>query len=154
MHARQSETNPLHFTISGHESQQPKAEALGRSLGLGIPKGCSGWRGPKGPQANNKSGFSATGHRLLLEPEATETSTESGIILASKTVAQDKARCVWATVLEIGHDAWSDKSTDFCEVGDKVLVGEYTGKFHTSPVDGKEYRFVNDLDVITPLRTV
>ena len=119
-----------------------------------IPKGSAGWRGAKGPQPGNKSGFSATGHRLLLEPEVTETVTESGIVLASKTVAQDKARCVWATVIEIGHDAWSDKSTDFCGVGDKVLVGEYTGKFHTSPVDGKEYRFINDLDVITPLRSV
>jgi len=135
--AKQDPRNPLHFIVSGHPAQM--------ELGLGVPKGHTGWR---------KSGFSATGHRLLLEPEATETSTESGIILASKTVAQDKARCVWATVLEVGHDAWSDKSTDFCEVGDKVLVGEYTGKFHISPVDGKEYRFINDLDVITPLRSV
>lgn len=114
-------------------------------------RGAFGWRARKGPQAANKSGFRATGHRLLLEPEPTETTTESGIVLTAKTVDQDRSKCVWATVLEIGHDAWNDKSTDFCDVGDKVLIGEYTGKFHVSPVDGKTYRFVNDLDIITPL---
>lgn len=110
-----------------------------------------GWRAAKGPQDSNRTGFRATGHRLLLEPEPVETATESGIILTKKVVDQDKSKGVWLTVVEIGYDAWSDKSTDYCDVGDKVLVGEYTGKFHTSPIDGKEYRFVNDLDIITPL---
>ena len=56
-----------------------------------------------------------------------------------------------ATVVEIGQDCWFDKSTDYCAVGDKVLVGQYTGKFHKSLLDGKEYRFVNDTDIITPV---
>ena len=116
--------------------------------------GTLGWRARKGPQATNRSGFRATGHRLLLQPEPVETATESGIILTRKVVDQDKSKGVWLTVVEIGHDAWSDKSTDFCDVGDKVLVGEYTGKFHVSPIDGQEYRFVNDLDIITPLVAV
>ena len=51
-----------------------------------------------------------------------------------------------------GYDAWADKATDFCQVGDRVLVGKYTGMFSTSPVDGKRYRFINDLDIITPLK--
>ncbi len=114
-------------------------------------KGTHGWRAHKGPQASNQSGFRATGHRLLLLPDPAETTTAGGIVLTTKIVAQDEAKCVWATVLEIGCDAWSDKSTDFCDVGDRVLIGEFTGKFHTSPRDSKRYRFVNDLDIITPL---
>ena len=84
--------------------------------------------------------------------EAVEEVTAGGIILQRKTVDAEKNLAVWATVVEIGHDCWADKSTDYCEVGDKVLVGQYAGKFHVSPEDGKEYRFLNDLDVITPLR--
>ena len=116
-----------------------------------VMKGYPGWRAYKGPHCDNVSGFRATGHRLLLLPDPVETKTESGLILTAKTVDQGRTKGVWATVLEIGCDAWSDKSTDYCEVGDRVLIGEYTGKFHTSPRDGKEYRFVNDLDIITAL---
>lgn len=118
-----------------------------------IEKGAAGWRARKGPQKENRSGFRATGHRLLLLAEAVEETTESGIILQRKTLEAEKNLSVWATVVEIGHDCWSDKRADFCDVGDKVLIGQYAGKFHTSPVDGKEYRFLMDLDVITPLVT-
>lgn len=116
-----------------------------------LMKGSRGWRASKGPMLSNKSGFRATGHRLLLIADAVEETTESGIILQRKTLDAEKNMSVWATVVEIGHDAWCDKSTDFCDVGDRVLVGQYTGKFHISPVDGKEYRFIQDLDIITPL---
>ena len=114
-----------------------------------------GWRTPnKGPNPENKSGFRATGHRVLLDVEEVEETTESGIVLMKKTVVAEANRAVICTVLEIGPDAWADKSTDYCEVGDRVLVGLYTGKFHDSPVDGKTYRFVSDLDIISPLPKV
>jgi co-chaperonin GroES (HSP10) len=110
-----------------------------------------GWRATKGPQASNTSGFRAVGHRVLLSPDIVEETTESGIVLVKKTQVAEKNMAVMCTVLEIGHDCWSDKSTDYCEVGDRVLIGTYTGKFHTSPVDGQEYRFVMDTDIISPL---
>ena len=110
-----------------------------------------GWRAQKGPQDSNKSGFRAVGHRVLLSPQEVEKKTASGIVLVDKTVNAEENMAVICTVLEIGHDAWSDKSTDYCQVGDRVLVGMYTGKFHVSPVDGKKYRFVMDTDVISPL---
>jgi co-chaperonin GroES (HSP10) len=110
-----------------------------------------GWRARKGPQSPNTSGFRATGFRILLEPAAVEETTESGIILVAKTIDKEKSVGVICRVVEIGWDAWADKSTDFCDVGDKVLVGQYTGKFHTSEKDGKEYRFVADLDILSTL---
>ena len=115
-------------------------------------QGSYGWRAAKGPQVENTSGFSATGHRLLLIGDPVEETTNSGIILQRKTVDAEMNISVWATVIEIGHDAWADKSTDYCEVGDRVLIGQYVGKFHKSPLDGKIYRFISDLDVITPLK--
>ena len=120
----------------------------------GPAYGERGWRAFKGPHPENKSGFAATGHRLLLLGDPVEEVTSGGIILQKKTVDAEKNLAVWATVVEIGHDCWSDKSTDYCQVGDRVLVGQYAGKLHESPVDGKTYRFLNDLDVITPLRKV
>jgi len=114
-------------------------------------KGEAGWRATKGYNPANRSGFRATGHRLLLVADAVEKTTESGIILQSKTVQAEQNLAVQATVIEIGHDCWLDKVADYCEVGDRVLVGQYAGKFHTSEVDGKVYRFINDLDIITPI---
>lgn len=108
-----------------------------------------GWRASKGPQTANTSGFRATGHRLLLISGEVETVTAGGIVLAQKTIDKERSANVYATVVEIGYDAWSDKSTDFCDVGDRVLIGQYTGKFETSKRDGKEYRFVTDLDIIS-----
>ena len=110
-----------------------------------------GWRAAKGPQESNKSGFRACGHRVLLQPEEVEKKTASGIVFVEKTVVAEENRAVICTVLEIGHDCWTDKSTDYCQVGDRVLVGLYTGKFHTSPIDGKTYRFVMDTDIVTPI---
>lgn len=119
-----------------------------------IPYGALGWRARKGPQEGNKSGFAAVGHRLVLLPDPVEEVTSGGIILQAKTVDAEKNLAVWATVVEIGHDAWSDKTTDFCDVGDRVLVGQYTGIFRESPVDKQIYRILNDLDVISPLRKI
>lgn len=114
-------------------------------------KGTAGWRAQKGYRDDNKSGFRATGHRLLLLADAVEKKTASGIILQDKTVTAEQNLAVTATVIEIGLDCWLDKVADYCEVGDRVLVGQYAGKFHTSEVDGKTYRFINDLDIITPV---
>lgn len=116
-----------------------------------VPYLAYGWRAEKGPVESNKSGFRAIGHRVLLLPEEVEKKTASGIVLVDKTVDAEEQRAQVCVVLEIGHDCWSDKSTDYCQVGDRVLVGMYTGKFHVSPVDGKKYRFVMDTDIISPL---
>jgi co-chaperonin GroES (HSP10) len=111
-----------------------------------------GWRSAnKGPNQDNKSGFRATGHRILLMTAPVEQFSAGGIALIEKTVIAEANRAVECIVLEIGPDAWADKSTDYCEVGDRVLIGQYVGKFHESPVDGKTYRFVADLDIISPL---
>ena len=110
-----------------------------------------GWRALKGPQVSNTSGFRACGHRVLLSPDEVEETSEGGIVLVKKTVVAEENMAVIATVLEIGHDCWTDKSTDYCQVGDRVLIGTYTGKFHISPKDGKKYRFVMDTDIISPL---
>lgn len=117
----------------------------------GPAKGTLGWRAQKGYHAANATGFRATGHRVLLSPDIVEEISAGGIVLPKKAVNAEKQTAVMATVIEIGLDCWRDKDADFCEVGDRVLIGQYTGKFHQSPKDGKEYRFVTDLDIISPI---
>lgn len=117
----------------------------------GPEKGTAGWRAQKGYSKSNATGFRATGHRVLLSPDIVEEISAGGIVLPTKAVNAEKQTAVMATVIEIGLDCWRDKDADFCEVGDRVLIGQYTGKFHKSPKDGKEYRFVTDLDIISPI---
>lgn len=114
-----------------------------------LQQGEHGWRAQKGYNTENKSGFRATGHRLLLVGQQVEEMTASGIVIPKKTAEATRDLSVLATVVEIGHDCWFDKSTDYCKVGDTVLVGQYTGKFHKSHIDGREYRFINDTDIIS-----
>ncbi len=110
-----------------------------------------GWRAWKGPQVSNKSGLRAVGHRVLIRMDTVEEVTSGGIVLASKTLDKERMAQVVATVVEIGYDAWADKSTDYCDIGDKVLVGQYSGKEEVSKKDGFTYRFISDLDVISPI---
>jgi len=128
----------LQKSMLGHSALEPQ-------------KGQIGWRAQKGPQAENQSGFRATGFRVLLKPEEVEEVTSGGIVLPKKTIEATENNAVICTVLEIGVDAWVDKQADYCDVGDRVLVGMYTGKFHVSPKDGKKYRFVADLDIISTI---
>ena len=104
-------------------------------LGLAVPEGSPGWRTTKGPVPSNQSGFRACGHRVLLIGQQKEEYAVStgGIMLPTATQQKEQQHQVIATVVEIGPDCWSDLSTDFCKVGDKVLVGQYVGKFHDSP---------------------
>ncbi len=110
-----------------------------------------GFRGPKGAHPDNKTGFRVTGYRLLLSPEGGETKTESGLVIPESAALNAETHNVLAQVIEVGEDCWKDNISDFCQVGDTVLVGKFAGKFEKSPVDGKRYRFLNDLDVIAVL---
>lgn len=134
------------------QEKQARAEVEAQKIEANKPVNRrQGWRAVKGPQKDNTSGFHATGHRILLLPDVVEEKSAGGIVLVSKTQKAEQDHAVIATVIEIGYDAWTDKSTDYCNVGDRVLIGQYTGKFHESPVDGKLYRFVQDLDIISPI---
>ena len=116
-----------------------------------LNQGDFGWRANKGPNPLNTSGFSAAGHRVLLLGKQKEEVTAGGIVLPQKAIDATQNLQVTAVVVEIGHDAWADKSTDYAQVGDEVLVGQYVGKFETSEVDGLIYRFVNDLDILSKI---
>ncbi len=114
-----------------------------------MSKNVEGFRTKKGYNEGNKTGLHAIGTMVLLQPLPVETKTESGLLLAPSVAMNERNRGVICKVIEIGPGCWTDQEHDFCEVGDWVLVGTYVGKFQKSYIDGKEYRLVRDLDILT-----
>ena len=120
-------------------------------MSAAVEKGFANWRTEKGPQPENTSGFHPTGHLLLLRGVQVQEikQTDWGFQLKEETAEAERSKSVLMDVIEIGPGCWNDQAHDFCAVGDSVLIGQYVGKFHTSYLDGLEYRFVKDLDILT-----
>ena len=96
----------------------------------------------------NTSGIHPKGHRVLVLPDPVEETTESGIILS---VGQQKDRERLAqlkgTIVELGNSCWHDQPEPWAAVGDHVIFGKYSGLIYKG-ADEKEYRIINDLDVV------
>lgn len=96
----------------------------------------------------NTSGIHPKGHRVLILPDPVEEVTQSGIILS---VGQERDRERLAqlkgTIVEVGDSAWLDQPSPWAKVGDHVIFGKYSGLIYDGN-DEKEYRIINDLDVV------
>ncbi len=107
-------------------------------------------------QVQNTSGIVPFDHRLLILHDETKKQTAGGVWLPEQEVDKQKYAQTKATVIALGHMCWAEAKYDaqqwgvnatFPEVGDRVLVGRYTGDTHKG-VDEKEYTIINDSDVI------
>lgn len=95
----------------------------------------------------NKSGIKPAGHILLVLPDEVETTTASGIVLASPGQLQrDEMAQTEATVIELGNTAYQDQVFPWCKAGDRVIFAKYAGTISKGK-DGLTYRLINDLDV-------
>ena len=96
----------------------------------------------------NASGIHPKGHRVLILPDPVEEVTQSGIILS---VGQERDRerleQLKGTIVEVGDSAWLDQPSPWAKVGDHVIFGKYSGLIYDGD-DEKEYRIINDLDVV------
>jgi len=99
----------------------------------------------------NTSGINPVGHRLLVLPEEVEEVSESGIIIS---VGQQKDReqlaQIRGTVVAMGSTCYGDQKDPWCKIGDFITFGKYSGLIYkgNETKDGKEYRIINDLDVV------
>lgn len=96
----------------------------------------------------NTSGIHPKGHRVLILPDEVEETTASGIVLAVG-LERDRERLAQlkGTIVEIGDSAWLDQPSPWAKEGDHVIFGKYSGLFYKG-ADDKEYRIINDLDVV------
>lgn len=95
----------------------------------------------------NTSGLKPVGRAVLLKPYKVESTTKSGIIIASEAVKKDQLAEQRATVVEVGEYAWRDEPTPRASVGAKVLFSKWAGYSAVGPADDQEYRVVNDNDI-------
>ena len=99
----------------------------------------------------NESGIHPQGPRVLIWPLEVEQKTQSGIILS--TVTENEREQMGNTtgmVVEIGPEAFADKDTVWCKVGDKVVFAKYSGLLYLGK-DNKKYRVINDDNIVATL---
>jgi len=96
----------------------------------------------------NTSGIHPKGHRVLILPDPVEEVTQSGIILSvGENRDRERLAQLKGTIVELGNTAWSDQPSPWAEVGNQVIFGKYSGLIYKGD-DDKEYRIINDLDVV------
>ncbi len=96
----------------------------------------------------NTSGIHPKGHRVLILPDPVEEITQSGIILSvGENRDRERLAQLKGTIVELGNTAWLDQPSPWANEGDHVIFGKYSGLIYQG-TDNKEYRIINDLDVV------
>jgi len=98
-------------------------------------------------EQTNNSGIYPKGHRVLIQAEEVEEQTSGGIILTTEMTKREQLAEIRGRVIELGSTAYSDQKEVWCKVGDRVIFAKYSGILYDGK-DGKEYRVINDLDVV------
>jgi co-chaperonin GroES (HSP10) len=95
-------------------------------------------------------GVTPCGHRLVVWPLPVEKMSKGGIAIPHQLVEREDMAQMEAVVVAVGPSCWKDQpeeSRPWCRVGDKVLIAKYGG-FLRKGLDGRDYRLINDLDVV------
>lgn len=96
----------------------------------------------------NESGIRPKGHRILVLPNQIEEKSAGGIILGTNSqMGREALAQMYGIVVEMGSTCYSDQPEPWCAVGERVSFGKYSGLIYTGS-DGKQYRVVNDLDIV------
>ena len=96
----------------------------------------------------NTSGIHPKGHRVLILPDPVEEVTQSGIIFSvGENRDRERLAQLKGTIVELGNTAWLDQPSPWANEGDHVIFGKYSGLIYKG-ADEKEYRIINDLDVV------
>jgi len=102
----------------------------------------------------NMSGINPLDVRVLVLPDPVEEKSKGGIILVPDTVEKEKFATVKGTLVALGANAFAEASVSNAFVppkpGDRVMIAKYGG-VNTPGKDGKEYRLLNDVDVVATL---
>lgn len=100
----------------------------------------------------NTSGIQPLDLRVLVLPDPVEVKTAGGIILPDQHKEREKFAMQFGTLIAVGENAWEEaaaRSSNFAkpQPGDRVVISKYGGVLLTG-TDGKEYRLMNDEDVV------
>jgi chaperonin GroES len=100
----------------------------------------------------NTSGIQPLDLRVLVLPDPVEERSAGGILLPEQHKEREKFATVKGTLIAVGENAWEEaaaRSASFIPpvAGDRVVIAKYGGIMLTGD-DGKDYRLLNDEDVI------
>ena len=99
----------------------------------------------------NTSGVNPLDQRVLVLPDAVEEKTKGGIFLPETHKEQQKFATMKGVLIAVGLNAWQEArmAIGFAApiVGSRVLIAKYGG-VEIEGADGKEYRILNDEDII------
>jgi co-chaperonin GroES (HSP10) len=103
----------------------------------------------------NTSGFEPLDLRVLVLPDTVEERIGS-IIKPASIVEQDKWAQAKGILVAVGDNAWEEaagRSPHFVtpQPGERVLFGKYSGQSIKGD-DGRDYRIMNDTDVIARVK--
>lgn len=95
---------------------------------------------------DNKSGFVPTGRAVLVQPYEPE---KKGSIIEMPDFVEARLKTLEqrAIVVAVGPACWQDEKEPRAAIGDKVIISAYAGYMAKGPLDGEQYRFVNDKDI-------
>ena len=96
-----------------------------------------------------------TGHHVIIEPDAVEETTESGIVIATdtSTLAREQAATTRGTIVAVGPTAWKDPGLSpdgkpWAKVGDYVYYTRHVSKVITDTESGKDYFLLSDDNIL------
>lgn len=102
----------------------------------------------------NESGIEPLDLRVLVLPDPARE--QIGSIFVPETAKEkEKFAKIEATIVAVGENAWEEAASRSAafkrpKPGDRVLIAKYGGILHTGK-DGKDYRILNDEDVLARL---
>lgn len=90
------------------------------------------------------------GHRVLVEPD-TISEIRGGIILVPPSVRErEQYAQIFATIVAVGSQAWVGfgDGMPWAKVGDRVAIAKYGGFLIEDPETKKQFRLLNDEDIV------
>lgn len=88
------------------------------------------------------------GWKILIKKKKPKEKTEGGVILSDLSLEAESWLDITAQVVALGAGCYADREP-YCKEGDWVIVPKFT-QFKMD-IDGEEYRFVNDDEIIATI---
>lgn len=106
------------------------------------------------PAPENPSGMDPLDLRVVVYPDPVETKTAGGIIIIDSEVEKRGMAAVNGTLIAVGSNAFEDMTKRGAvapEPGARIMFAKYGGILFKG-ADGREYRVMNDLDIVGILK--
>lgn len=96
----------------------------------------------------NESGMMPVEYKVLVKLDPVEEKTAGGIIITEAQTERSQMAETYATLIDVGGNAFSDWQGLIPRKGNRVLISKYAGQPPKAGDTKDLYRFCNDKDII------